>query len=64
MTVWRLEYFEDGSPNAYMTETHFSSQQRDTAVARFLRLGGDDVLKITPKHALDQIRFGLGKICF
>jgi hypothetical protein len=62
MTVWRLEYFEGGSPNAYMIETYFSSEERDAAVARYLRLGGDDILKITSKRAFDRIRFWFGKI--
>jgi len=64
MTVWRLEYFEGGSPDAYIVETYFSSEERDVAVARYLRLGGDDILKITSKRALEHFRFWLGEICF
>lgn len=64
MTVWRLEYFADGSPDAYMIETYFSAEERDAAVARYLRLGGDDVLKVTSRHVLDHIRSWLGKILF
>jgi hypothetical protein len=64
MIIWCLEYFEDASLNAYMSETYFSAEKRDAAIARYLRLGGDDVLKITSEQALDHVRFWLRKICF
>ena len=55
MTFWRLEYFEGGSPNAYVIETYFRLEERDAAVARYLRLGGDDILKITSKNVLETV---------
>lgn len=64
MTLWQLEYFEEGSRNAYRIEKYFSVEKKNAAVARYLRLGGDDVLHITSKHGLDYIRFWLGIFCF
>jgi hypothetical protein len=48
MSIWLLEYFEAGSSTAYMRETLFGDEEKDAAVLRFLHLGGDEVLKISP----------------
>ena len=51
MGIWLLEYFEAGSSTAYMRETIFGNEAKDAAVLRFLHLGGDEVLKISPRLA-------------
>jgi hypothetical protein len=47
MTIWHLKYFESGSAVPYMSQTYFSAEEKDSAVTHYLRLGGDDVLKVT-----------------
>jgi hypothetical protein len=47
MAAWQLEYFEVGASLPYMRETFFRVDARDVAILRFIRLGGDDILKIT-----------------
>jgi hypothetical protein len=67
MTIWRLEYFESGSVLPYMSGTYFSAEERDSAVTHYLRLGGDDLLKVTTARPLKIIlsifkRLGLSMI--
>ena len=45
---WLLEYFEMGSTKAYSVEMVFSREDMEFAVALYLRLGGDDSLRVTP----------------
>jgi hypothetical protein len=47
MGIWQLEYFEAGASTAYMRETFYSVEAKDSAVALYARYGGDDVLKVT-----------------
>jgi len=47
MAVWQIEYFEVGASTPYLRERFFSVNAKDVAVRRFVRLGGDDFLKIT-----------------
>ena len=47
MGIWYLEYFEAGETTAFMSETFFGVGAKDEAVARFFRLGGDDVLRVS-----------------
>jgi hypothetical protein len=54
MTVWRFEYFETGSTFPY-SQTYFSAEQRDSAVNHYLRLGGDDQLKVTSARPLNIV---------
>jgi hypothetical protein len=50
MPIWVFEYFERGAPTAYLRQTLVGAEARNAAVLQFLRLGGDDLLKITPWH--------------
>jgi hypothetical protein len=61
MGIWHLRYFEAGTTTAYMCETYFSAKARDVAVARYLRLGGDDILKVANLLKLDHFRRWLKK---
>ena len=45
---WLLEYFEMGSTKAYSVEMVLSREDMEFAVALYLRLGGDDILRVTP----------------
>jgi hypothetical protein len=56
MGIWHLRYFEAGATAAYMCETYYSVKTRDVAVARYLRLGGDDILTVTTPLKLHQFR--------
>ena len=45
---WHAQYFEFASDDLpYRTETFSCRESLETAVELYLRLGGDDVLKIT-----------------
>lgn len=55
MDVWKLEYFEVGASNAYMTETHYGFEAKDAAVGLFSRLGGEEILRITAPCKQDRI---------
>jgi hypothetical protein len=59
MGIWELEYFEAGASTAYMSETFYSVEAKDSAVALYARHGGDDVLKVTAPRKGTPIRFRL-----
>jgi hypothetical protein len=44
---WRAKYFEAGSDLPYRIEVFLSRARLEIAVALYLRVGGDDTLKIT-----------------
>jgi hypothetical protein len=44
---WQAKYFEAGSDLPYRIEVFLSRAKLDFAVALYLRVGGDDTLKIT-----------------
>jgi hypothetical protein len=44
---WQAKYFEAGSDLPYRIEVFLSRAKLDVAVALYLRVGGDDTLKIT-----------------
>jgi hypothetical protein len=44
---WHAKYFEAGSDFPYRIEVFLSRAKLDIAVALYLRVGGDDTLKIT-----------------
>jgi hypothetical protein len=56
MGIWQLEYFEAGASTAYMRETFYSAEAKDSAVALYARFGGDDVLKVTARRKRTPIR--------
>jgi hypothetical protein len=45
--LWQAKYFEAGSDLPYRIEVFLSRAKLDVAVALYLRVGGDDTLKIT-----------------
>jgi hypothetical protein len=45
---WRIYYFEAGSHEPYCSRRFFSRAGMERALARFSRLGGDDILQIVP----------------
>jgi hypothetical protein len=50
MSVWKLKFFELGSQSAYDTKFFYSREAAEVALRHYLRLGGDDILKvISPK---------------
>jgi hypothetical protein len=59
MGIWQLEYFEAGASTAYMRETFYSAETKDSAVELFARYGGDDVLKVMAPHKRAPIRLWL-----
>jgi hypothetical protein len=59
MGIWQLEYFEAGASTAYMRETYYSAEAKDSAVALYARHGGDDVLKVTALRKGTPIRLWL-----
>jgi hypothetical protein len=62
MGIWYLRYFEAGAPTAYACETYYSLKAKDVAVARYLRLGGDDILKVTTPLKPNHFRRWLKRI--
>jgi hypothetical protein len=48
---WLLEYFEIGSTKPYSIEMVLSREDMEFAVALYLRLGGDDILRVTPAYS-------------
>jgi hypothetical protein len=59
MGIWQLEYFEAGASTAYMRETFYSVEAKDSAVALYGRYGGDDVLKVTAPRKRTPVRLWL-----
>jgi hypothetical protein len=45
---WRVYYFEAGAAEPYCTRRFFSRARMELAIARFSRLGCDDVLRVVP----------------
>jgi hypothetical protein len=43
---WQAKYFEAGSDLPYRIEVFLSRAKLDVAIALYLRVGGDDTLKI------------------
>jgi hypothetical protein len=61
MGIWQLEYFEAGASTAYMRETFYGVEAKNSAVALYARYGGDDVLKVTVPRKGTPIRLWLKK---
>jgi hypothetical protein len=43
---WQFHYFESGANEPYCRKTFRSRKEMEVALARFLRLGGDDDLQV------------------
>jgi hypothetical protein len=53
---WLLEFFEMGSTKAYSVELVLSREDMEFAVALYSRLGGDDILRVTPASDLVRLK--------
>jgi hypothetical protein len=49
---WRVYYFEAGAEQPYRSRRFCSRAQMEWALARFSRLGGDDILQIVPPRGV------------
>jgi hypothetical protein len=45
---WRVYYFEAGAEQPYRRRRFFTRSHLECALARFSRMGGDDVLQVIP----------------
>jgi hypothetical protein len=45
---WRVDLFEPGADHAYCSKRFFSRRRMKKAVALYLRLGGDDIMRVVP----------------
>jgi hypothetical protein len=45
---WRVYYFEAGAELPYRSRRFFTRSHLQCAMARFSRMGGDDVLQVIP----------------
>lgn len=45
---WRVYFFEAGANQPYRSRRFCSRARMELALARFSRLGGDDILQIVP----------------
>ena len=54
---WRIYYFEAGAEQPYCSRRFFSRAGMERALARFSRLGCDDILQIIPPYRT----LGLGR---
>jgi hypothetical protein len=43
---WQFYYFESGARHPYCHRTFYSRSEMEVALARFMRLGGDDDLQV------------------
>jgi hypothetical protein len=49
---WRVYFFEPGADRAYCSKRYFSRRRMKKAVALYLRLGGDDIMRVVPPRCI------------